>query len=149
MDADVSSPDMNPWSGQQAKPAQHGFASISTSRFGALQGPGQSVPTISVMGDDTHSVAGRKRLRLDSDAASEYSESSGSASDNPWRLFAEPSAVVHWGRREAVQETLADRALGLELSKHLVKVFFQAVHLSFPVRQLAYLHLIASVLVPI
>jgi hypothetical protein len=41
--------------------------------------------------------------------------------------------MVRWGRRERVQERLADRALGQELSKHLVKTFFHCVHPSFPV----------------
>jgi hypothetical protein len=133
-DDGVPSPDISLWSVQQTKPTHGRFASISSSRFGAHRAPVQSRPFTSGSGIDTYSVAGRKRSRLDSDAASEYSDSSGSA-DNPWRLFAEPSAVMHWGRREVVQESLADRALGLELSKHLVKVFFQAVHLSFPVRR--------------
>jgi hypothetical protein len=147
-EAGVPSPDISLWSVQQTKPTHGRFAYISSSRFGAHRAPVQSRPFMSGSGDDAPSVAGRKRSRLDSDAASEYSDSSGSA-DNPWHLFAEPSAVVHWGRREVVQESLADRALGLELSKHLVKVFFQAVHLSFPVRWLTFLHRIASVPVQI
>ncbi|WVF70282.1 hypothetical protein IAT40_005071 [Kwoniella sp. CBS 6097] len=54
--------------------------------------------------------------------------------DDPWQLYMRDRDrdVVHWGRREAVQERLADKALGMALSAHLVKVFFQAVHLSYP-----------------
>ncbi|WVQ97620.1 hypothetical protein IAU59_004734 [Kwoniella sp. CBS 9459] len=53
---------------------------------------------------------------------------------DPWQLYSRSQNrdVVHWGRREAVQERLADKALGMALSAHLVKVFFQAVHLSYP-----------------
>ncbi|WWC86440.1 uncharacterized protein L201_001317 [Kwoniella dendrophila CBS 6074] len=55
-------------------------------------------------------------------------------SENPWKLYTESSSmeIIHWGRRETVSEQLADRALGSALSNHLVKVFFQAVHLSYP-----------------
>ncbi|WVQ62006.1 uncharacterized protein L199_000139 [Kwoniella botswanensis] len=55
-------------------------------------------------------------------------------SSNPWRLYSESGSgqMITWGRREAVSERLADRALGMALSNHLVKVFFQAVHLSYP-----------------
>lgn len=54
---------------------------------------------------------------------------------DPWQLYAkeEDSRIVRWGKKEAVQEKLADRALGIELSRHLVKTFFQAVHFSYPV----------------
>ncbi|AFR98362.2 hypothetical protein CNAG_06136 [Cryptococcus neoformans var. grubii H99] len=53
---------------------------------------------------------------------------------DPWQLYAkeEDSRIVRWGKKEAVQEKLADRALGIELSRHLVKTFFQAVHFSYP-----------------
>nr|XP_019049417.1 hypothetical protein I302_03206 [Kwoniella bestiolae CBS 10118]OCF28347.1 hypothetical protein I302_03206 [Kwoniella bestiolae CBS 10118] len=57
-------------------------------------------------------------------------------SSNPWKLYSDiPQSqlqMVSWGRREAVGEQLADRALGMALSNHLVKVFFEAVHLSYP-----------------
>lgn len=69
--------------------------------------------------------------------------SSGSAPGNkvqvrrkdPWQLYTkeEDLRMVRWGKKEAVQEKLADRALGIELSRHLVKTFFQAVHFSYPV----------------
>ena len=49
-----------------------------------------------------------------------------------WHVFAEESTMVRWGRKEQVQEELADRALGIQLSRHLIKVFFQAVHVSLP-----------------
>ncbi|WVQ82734.1 hypothetical protein IAT38_004866 [Cryptococcus sp. DSM 104549] len=39
---------------------------------------------------------------------------------------------VRWGRKEAVQERLGDTALGIELSRHLTTVFFEAVHVSNP-----------------
>ncbi|WVO16899.1 hypothetical protein L204_104585 [Cryptococcus depauperatus] len=55
--------------------------------------------------------------------------------DDPWRLWEEErdARIGKWGRKEAIQENLADRALGYALSRHLVKTFFQAVHSSFPV----------------
>lgn len=54
---------------------------------------------------------------------------------DPWQLYTkeEDLRMVRWGKKEAVQEKLADRALGIELSRHLVKTFFQAVHFSYPV----------------
>jgi hypothetical protein len=52
---------------------------------------------------------------------------------DPWRIYAENQQVVLWGRREHIQEDLADRALGIELSKHLIKVYFHHVHATFPV----------------
>jgi hypothetical protein len=77
---------------------------------------------------------GRRKRRNDSYAPSEVSDSTSVVSvEDPWRLYAERGTLVRWGRREEVQECLADRSLGIELSKHLVKVFFQAPHLSFPV----------------
>ncbi|KIR78908.1 hypothetical protein I306_04118 [Cryptococcus gattii EJB2] len=53
---------------------------------------------------------------------------------DPWQLYTkeEDLRMVRWGKKEAVQEKLADRALGIELSRHLVKTFFQAVHFSYP-----------------
>ncbi|WVR06037.1 hypothetical protein IAU60_003065 [Kwoniella sp. DSM 27419] len=56
-------------------------------------------------------------------------------SQDPWQLWSErpkEDRLVRWGRREVVEEKLADRALGMALSNHLVKTFFQAVHLSYP-----------------
>ena len=52
---------------------------------------------------------------------------------DPYRLWAEEKRVVLWGRTEEVQERLADRALGLELSRHLIKTFFHSVYLGYPV----------------
>ncbi|KAK8866084.1 hypothetical protein IAR55_001235 [Kwoniella newhampshirensis] len=49
-----------------------------------------------------------------------------------WRFWAEEGATFRWGRREVVQEKLADRVLGQALSRHLVKTYFQSVHLSYP-----------------
>ncbi|ODO05842.1 hypothetical protein I350_04903 [Cryptococcus amylolentus CBS 6273] len=39
---------------------------------------------------------------------------------------------LRWGRADGVQESLADTALEVELSRHLIKTFFQAVHYFFP-----------------
>lgn len=79
-------------------------------------------------------IAGRKRtLSKDADALFRLEELDESAS-NPWAYG--PDAVtdrsVRWTRREQVAERLADRALESELSRHLVRVYFQAVHFTLP-----------------
>ncbi|TYJ56517.1 hypothetical protein B9479_002764 [Cryptococcus floricola] len=53
---------------------------------------------------------------------------------DPWHLWAEgeSGSVVNWGMTENVQEHLADKTLGVELSRHLVATFFQAVHHFYP-----------------
>ncbi|ORY29363.1 hypothetical protein BCR39DRAFT_175406 [Naematelia encephala] len=68
----------------------------------------------------------RKRQRSSSPSSSDVERV------DDWKLWSEDDRIMHWGRREQVQEQLADRALGMELSRHLVKVFFQAVHFSVP-----------------
>lgn len=59
---------------------------------------------------------------------------------DPWHIWQAKdengSRTVAWSRKEQVQESLADKALGIELSRHLITVYFQAVHFSLPVRQL-------------
>ncbi|ODN92017.1 hypothetical protein L198_05689 [Cryptococcus wingfieldii CBS 7118] len=58
---------------------------------------------------------------------------------DPWQLWMgddESRAMLLWGRAEDMQERLANRALGTELSRHLVTMFFQAVHYSFPASRL-------------
>ena len=55
---------------------------------------------------------------------------------DPFHLWSDSNAVVTWGRTEQVQEAMADRALGVQLSRHLVDVYFLVVHLSFPVSRL-------------
>ncbi|WWD09590.1 hypothetical protein V865_007718 [Kwoniella europaea PYCC6329] len=83
--------------------------------------------------DDYLSGDTRKRSRSPYDLDSQ-SRKMLLVSSNPWRLYSESGSgqMITWGRREAVSEQLADRALGMALSNHLVKVFFQAVHLSYP-----------------
>ncbi|WWC99868.1 hypothetical protein V866_006777 [Kwoniella sp. B9012] len=83
--------------------------------------------------DDCLSSDTRKRSRSPYDLDSQ-SRKMVLVSSNPWRLYSESGGgqMTTWGRREAVSEQLADRALGMALSNHLVKVFFQAVHLSYP-----------------
>jgi hypothetical protein len=50
-----------------------------------------------------------------------------------WSLWAPPEPQsVRWGRREIVGESLADRSLGIQLSRHLVKLYFNSVHLVLP-----------------
>ena len=74
-------------------------------------------------------VQGRKRLRGDDSSVSPLTN------EDTWKFWADPQqAICRWGRREVVQERMADRVLGYELSKHLVKTFFHCVHPSFPVR---------------
>nr|XP_019015114.1 uncharacterized protein I206_01202 [Kwoniella pini CBS 10737]OCF53895.1 hypothetical protein I206_01202 [Kwoniella pini CBS 10737] len=78
---------------------------------------------------------GYSRKRSRSPYEEEQFDSHKLLAQNPWRLWSENQnhrEMVNWGRREAVSEQLADRALGMALSNHLVKTFFQAVHLSFP-----------------
>lgn len=57
---------------------------------------------------------------------------------DPWHIWQAKdengSHTVAWSRKEQVQESLADKALGIELSRHLITVYFQAVHFSLPVR---------------
>ena len=50
-----------------------------------------------------------------------------------WHMWSDTNEIFSWGRREQVQEKLADRALGQALSRHLVTVYFNVVHLAFPV----------------
>ena len=61
---------------------------------------------------------------------------------DPWHIWQAKdeggSRTVAWSRKEQVQESLADRALGIELSRHLITVYFQAVHFSLPVRTRPY-----------
>jgi hypothetical protein len=55
---------------------------------------------------------------------------------DPWHIWQAKdengSRTVAWSRKEQVQESLADTALGIELSRHLITVYFQAVHFSLP-----------------
>ncbi|ORX37389.1 hypothetical protein BD324DRAFT_625966 [Kockovaella imperatae] len=51
---------------------------------------------------------------------------------DPWHLWSDDQVIVSWGKRERVQERLAERTLGFELSRHLVSMYFQVVHLAFP-----------------
>lgn len=56
---------------------------------------------------------------------------------DPWHIWQPQDEVgdrtVAWSRKEQVQESLADKALGIELSRRLITVYFQAVHYSLPV----------------
>jgi hypothetical protein len=53
---------------------------------------------------------------------------------DPWHIWQDgEQSLVAWSRKDQVQESLAERALGIELSQHLVTVYFQAVHFSLPV----------------
>jgi hypothetical protein len=58
---------------------------------------------------------------------------------DPWHIWQAKDQVgartVAWSRKDQVQESLADKALGMELSRHLITVYFQAVHYSLPVSQ--------------
>ena len=85
--------------------------------------PGQQLVPV---GREASLAPARKRHR------EEFSPSPGS--EDPWRLWSENGGeLVRWGRREVVQQRLADRALGGEMSKHLVVTYFHCVHPSFPV----------------
>ncbi|ODN77866.1 hypothetical protein L202_04980 [Cryptococcus amylolentus CBS 6039] len=76
----------------------------------------------------------RKRSREPSSSPTTSRKTLAQAHD-PWQLWMgddESRAMLLWGRAEDMQERLANRALGTELSRHLVTTFFQAVHFSFP-----------------
>lgn len=80
-----------------------------------------------------------KRHRVDSGAStpSSFDGRLDPWDRDPWHIWQAPEererSLVAWGRKEQVQESLADRAIGIELSRHLIGVYFQAVHFSLPV----------------
>lgn len=78
-------------------------------------------------------LAGRKRT-LSKDGEPLFRLDEAEEHPNPWssNSGACTERSVRWTRREQVSERLADRALESELSRHLVRVYFQAVHLTLP-----------------
>ncbi|RXK39229.1 hypothetical protein M231_03449 [Tremella mesenterica] len=76
---------------------------------------------------NTNQLVARKRGRWESETMD------GEMIEDEWKLWAEDQKSLRWGRKENVQEALADRTLGLALSRHLVKVFFHSIHLSLPI----------------
>lgn len=114
---------------QQAQPWHSSPALPSNQRPSPYSsGPPSASSSLSLFTSDGSNaiVTGRKRFRDDTPDV-----------DDPWKIWTDPDQqqMIRWGRREAVQQQLADRALGRELSRHLVKVFFNFVHPSFPVSQ--------------
>lgn len=86
-------------------------------------------------------TTGKRHRTSDSSASTPGSMFSGRMmkwESDPWHIWQSQeereSSLVAWGRKEQVQENLADRAIGVELSRHLITVYFQAVHFSLPVR---------------
>lgn len=75
-------------------------------------------------------LVSRKRTREEDDSDGGVIEVD--RNGDPYALWAPSERTVRWGQREMVAERLADRALGRELSRHLVRVYFQAVHLTMP-----------------
>jgi hypothetical protein len=62
--------------------------------------------------------SGSKRLREQRDE-----------DEDPWSLWSPLSRrEVRWGHPEVVAQQLADRSIGIELSRHLIKVYFESVH---------------------
>lgn len=102
-------------------------SSAGGSRAGSTAASGWSSP----IHPEARAVLGKRR------AGSLLSVGSYPGEEDPWRLYSSPNdngdRLVRWTRRQEVHEKLADRALGSQLSRHLVQVFFQAVHTSFPV----------------
>lgn len=84
--------------------------------------------------------SGKRQRTYDSAGSSPSSSVSGRLQPwerNPWHIWQPKdesgSHTIAWSRKEQVQESLADKALGIELSRHLITVYFQAVHFSLPV----------------
>jgi len=93
-------------------------------------------------GHSSVSQNGKRQRRYDSTGSSPSSsvlEKLSPWERDPWHIWQAKdengSHTVAWSRKEQVQESLADKALGIELSRHLITVYFQAVHFSLPVRQ--------------
>jgi hypothetical protein len=57
---------------------------------------------------------------------------------DPWAIWAKSKdkdkedKIIRWSRGNNVGDELASRALGSELSRHLVQVYFSSVHLTLP-----------------
>jgi len=84
--------------------------------------------------------SGKRQRTYDSAGSSPSSSASARLQPwerDPWHIWQpkdeSESHAVAWSRKEQVQESLADKALGIELSRHLITVYFQAVHFSLPV----------------
>lgn len=85
----------------------------------------------------TPSYSGKRYRSRDSvsEGVSPTTSTATTSAKDPWHIWQDPGeqSMVIWSRKNQVQESLADRALGVELSRHLVTVYFQAVHFSLPV----------------
>lgn len=105
-----------------------------TGRSGSMDRSGPS-PDIHIIGQNG------KRQRTGQSAGTSPGSSSYELLNpwerDPWHIWQPQDEVgdrtVAWSRKEQVQESLADKALGIELSRHLITVYFQAVHYSLPV----------------
>ncbi|WRT64319.1 uncharacterized protein IL334_001251 [Kwoniella shivajii] len=115
----------DPFNGRLMSP----IVSVSTRKSGYNQ---EKPPLVDTDYQRTPGGEGRKRNRSVYDNGRDGKVAL--VSQNPWKLFASDSSshTVRWGRNEAVSEILADKMLGMALGNHLVKTFFQAVHLSYP-----------------
>lgn len=103
-----------------------------TERFGST---GETFNYPAVDDPFQQQVVSRKRtLSGDGDGLFALDELQETNTPNPWASVPGNTAdrSVRWTRREQVAERLADRALESELSRHLVRVYFQAVHLTLP-----------------
>lgn len=87
-------------------------------------------------------IVGKKRQHADDDVIEIVRNDEGKDDDeneddtDPWSLWAKSKdredKIIRWGRSNNVGDELASRALGSELSRHLVQVYFSSVHLTLP-----------------
>lgn len=84
-------------------------------------------------------IVGKKRQHTDDDII-EIMRSDEERDKDPWSIWSDPSMdkdnkrdkVVRWSRSDNVGDSLASRALGSELSRHLVRIYFSSVQLTLP-----------------
>lgn len=94
-----------------------------------------SSPSRSTSAAPSSQIVGKKRQHADEDVM----EIPRGDDDNedPWGLWSNSNKdkedrVIRWSRSDSVGDSLASRALGSELSRHLVRIYFSSVHLTLP-----------------
>ncbi|GMK56534.1 hypothetical protein CspeluHIS016_0303740 [Cutaneotrichosporon spelunceum] len=107
-----------------------------------LPNPSPALPAVTVRSPSPSSIglpqmAGKKRqLAADDDLLEIVRKDEDKDENDPWALWAKSSErenkIVRWTRCNNVGDELASRALGSELSRHLVQVYFSSVHLTLP-----------------
>ncbi|BEI88931.1 uncharacterized protein CcaverHIS019_0202930 [Cutaneotrichosporon cavernicola] len=105
--------------------------------------PTPSLPTKRSASIGPSQIVGKKRHHADDDVLDlvrTYGQIVRDYGDNaetgPWALWAKSKdkedKIIRWSRSNSVGDELASRALGSELSRELVKVYFSSVHLTLP-----------------